>query len=112
MYTDQVFIILGKLGGFVDVCNTEECASKKVKELETNNKYEDSFEIVSYHVNSSTEEISKQNIVYIMLTVNTDLPLLVTKDKKEFIAKHDKFLKLFLTYPEPSEFWEYNIKSI
>lgn len=105
MFVDSLFVVIGQLGGFISIHKTAENAEEQVRLLNTDNKYEDSFEIIPYTIVSKTEEIYSSDIVYVMLCAKSDLPLLITKDRDEFEIVHTKFLNLYMTYPEPFNYW-------
>jgi hypothetical protein len=107
MSTEQVYVVISKLCGFSSIHKTIEEANESKEVLMLNNKYKDEFEVIDYNIYNRTEEISKSDTVYVLISVNNDLPLLVTRDKEEFEKKHEQFLTLVLTYPEPSSFWSH-----
>jgi hypothetical protein len=105
MLIDKVFAVIGQLGGFVSVHKTTMDAENKIKSLQIDNRYDDSFEIILYNIVSKNKDIHDSTIVYVMLCAKSDLPILVTKDKEDFEEIQTKFMNLCVTYPEPFNYW-------
>jgi hypothetical protein len=118
MSIEQVYIVLGRLGGFVSIHKTVDAANESIVNVnarlstfdeEDQKKYKDEFEIVEYNIYNVSDTVANNDVVYVMLTLGTELPLLVTRDKEEFERKQNQMLKLLVTYPEPSSFWSHSL---
>lgn len=115
-----VYCVIGDNTGFDSVYRTINEANDRIQYLDDKITIEDNYVVVKLHTSSDddieldgvieTECANLHNItVYIMLSVNDNLPIFVTHSENEFTERQKKYLELDITYPDSAEFWKHNI---
>lgn len=109
MSVETVFIVVAESTGFNSVYKNNCDAIVASNSLTDKSKYKDNFQIIPYVIFNKTDEIALSEYVYVLLSVNQNLPLFITKNIEEFNLIQQFYLNIYLTYPEPAEFWKHHL---